>query len=737
MPVNFLSFGSTDSDIIEQFTATDAGSIGSLVSVGSNTTYDASGVQVGNTPTSGDSLSWDNTFITVTNDLTTGFTLQYEITKAAFDELISGQAEDRLAFLLAGTNSIDLKRDDTQDNWRVNALAGVKTVSDTYDPSVTITISYNPLISTFGHVDVYANRYPLISNDLTAVPAFDGNLHLFGDGTASFPNLLDSAKNVMLIDGATTLEGTRRFVFLTDSWGRYANYPLGGTNDSPAIQGNAVDDFSDGTTLAIERFKNRGLFANLHHKMGLNGTYPLDDKFYFFGRGGTLVSDTSSKALSDRTDTVLGENLGATWGPKPSLGQGKSTVVIFHVGTNNANSGITTEDFRTELLLEIDRMLDQGTLLVLLDEVAPRYEDSPSTAEKDKVDVDRFNGVINGLNGHRGRVHTVPLYNGWIRSYSGDDGIHPSLDGQLFWSEQIANIYEANKMSIIRYGNFTGDNTKESSNPAIVMSHRPVNVGDTTPVTVAFVPEGETHFVKQIFGSATTGTNSETSRYKVSGYESNAAGDLLNSAAKIDFVSDFLTTGNDGSILLVQSTIDLGSTVPLVGGSGGTYYIPAISVDATFNSGLVSFEGSADAGITGKDTTAPTDAGFHDIFVKNGTASRNIVLYWDIEIIESTTSPTLTTPYTNRMNISGDVVSAIDFSEGWVGASSFVITGLPNGLIATGASVAGTVVAPTGTFTTNIAATNSFGTTNAQFQWTTLTTGDPTSGINVSINKTI
>lgn len=99
--------------------------------------------------------------------------------------------------------------------------------------------------------------------------------------------------------------------------------------------------------------------------------------------------------------------------------------------------------------------------------------------------------------------------------------------------------------------------------------------------------------------------------------------------------------------------------------------------------------------------------------------------------------PILTTQYSSRMNISGDVVSAIDFSVGWVGASSFVITGLPNGLIATDESVAGTIVAPTGTFITNVAATNSFGTTNMQFQWTTLTTGDPTSGINVPINKTI
>jgi len=100
-------------------------------------------------------------------------------------------------------------------------------------------------------------------------------------------------------------------------------------------------------------------------------------------------------------------------------------------------------------------------------------------------------------------------------------------------------------------------------------------------------------------------------------------------------------------------------------------------------------------------------------------------------------TPSLTSSYSNRMNISGDVVSAIDFSQGWVGADSFVITGLPNGLIATGASVEGTVVAPTGTFITNVAATNANGTTNMQFQWTTLTTGDPTSGINVTINKPI
>lgn len=106
-------------------------------------------------------------------------------------------------------------------------------------------------------------------------------------------------------------------------------------------------------------------------------------------------------------------------------------------------------------------------------------------------------------------------------------------------------------------------------------------------------------------------------------------------------------------------------------------------------------------------------------------------------ILQPIPLPTLTTPYANRMNISGDVVSAIDFTANWVGAASFAVTVLPNGLTDTAGSVAGTVVVPTGTFETNIAATGPGGTTNTQFQWTTLTTGDPTSGINVTINKPI
>ena len=99
-----------------------------------------------------------------------------------------------------------------------------------------------------------------------------------------------------------------------------------------------------------------------------------------------------------------------------------------------------------------------------------------------------------------------------------------------------------------------------------------------------------------------------------------------------------------------------------------------------------------------------------------------------------TAKPIVVSPSTNLMNISGDVVY-VDFRAFLSGETSISVAwspAIPNGLTETNGLVTGTVTTPTGTSIATITATNSFGSIVTKLQWTTLTTGDPTSGINAS-----
>lgn len=100
-------------------------------------------------------------------------------------------------------------------------------------------------------------------------------------------------------------------------------------------------------------------------------------------------------------------------------------------------------------------------------------------------------------------------------------------------------------------------------------------------------------------------------------------------------------------------------------------------------------------------------------------------------------APTLTTLYSDLINLNTDVVSE-DLKTNISGATSYTVTFdpiIPSGLSETNAVVSGTVTTPTGTAICTVVGANSFGKVTDSFQWTTLTTGDPTSGINVPINE--
>ena len=89
------------------------------------------------------------------------------------------------------------------------------------------------------------------------------------------------------------------------------------------------------------------------------------------------------------------------------------------------------------------------------------------------------------------------------------------------------------------------------------------------------------------------------------------------------------------------------------------------------------------------------------------------------------------------MNLDTDVVS-VNLNTNISGDTSLSVTwepNIPSGLTETAGIVSGTVTTPTGTAIATVVGKNSFGPVTDSFQWTTLTTGDPSTGINVPINK--
>ena len=98
-------------------------------------------------------------------------------------------------------------------------------------------------------------------------------------------------------------------------------------------------------------------------------------------------------------------------------------------------------------------------------------------------------------------------------------------------------------------------------------------------------------------------------------------------------------------------------------------------------------------------------------------------------------APTVTTPYPDLVNMSGDVVS-VDLNTNIDGESSLTVEfepAIPSGLSEVSGVVTGTVTSPTSTARCIITASNSLGTIVREFQWTTLTIG-AAGNINLDIN---
>jgi len=448
MPVGFITeFPTTHPDLIEQFTATNSGDIGSLISSGANINYDANGVQIALLETDNDTLAWDNAFV-VANDLASGFTVQFEIEKGLFAESVAGQTVNQIMFTINGSNSAHIRRDVGNNNWRVGnsgSIGNTKTIDTAYRSHVVVTLSFDPSIGSFGGWDFYADFLLLNTYVFGAAPGFSDTVNLSGSGGTS--KVLNRYKNIQLFNSITTLTGVneKEIGVVGDSWTKYGQYQLGGdtNNGDVALEGWQTEDYADSTLQALTTYKNRSYFAELQYQLILQGIYPKNNRIQWYGRGGTAGFSTSTNPLSERVDAALAGTgaSGPPW-PDPGLGTGAVDIWINHTGTNDRNSGNPFDDVVDDIEIELQRMLDDGAELVVTDNVA-RVFDSPPVVEIDEANVTALNTAMLSLSGLGGKTVLVDMYTGWTTAMSTNDGVHPNSTGQIFWAQQDAAAIQA------------------------------------------------------------------------------------------------------------------------------------------------------------------------------------------------------------------------------------------------------------------------------------------------------
>lgn len=174
-------------------------------------------------------------------------------------------------------------------------------------------------------------------------------------------------------------------------------------------------------------------------------------------------------------------------------------------------------------------------------------------------------------------------------------------------------------------------------------------------------------------------------------------------------------------------------THPLI---GGVEYVPVMS--RRTGSSLLVFREDSAAGSVSRDDTLGTNGIFNTTYTQSATDGFDIILSASGTSATPTEAPSFSTTLVDRINLDGDTVAGVNLVSGIFDAASVVITwdpAIPTGLTEVDGVVTGTVTTPTGTSIATVTATNAIGKTIRTFQWTTLTTGDPSTGINIPINS--
>jgi hypothetical protein len=199
-----------------------------------------------------------------------------------------------------------------------------------------------------------------------------------------------------------------------------------------------------------------------------------------------------------------------------------------------------------------------------------------------------------------------------------------------------------------------------------------------------------------------------------------SSGNRLESADAAMVVDDFTTVGFvweesgtnlvDASLWINNVKVDSGLAIPVAGqnppyGFGGITDLNNFG-EGTFTDGAVYYEALSDSEMGDFEWPA-------------------------------TGSPALITPYADLIYINGDSVST-NLNPNISGDTSLIVTwepSIPSGMTETSGALGGAITTPTGTAIATVVGANSFGSVTDSFQVTTLTTGDPSTGINEPINK--
>jgi len=179
-------------------------------------------------------------------------------------------------------------------------------------------------------------------------------------------------------------------------------------------------------------------------------------------------------------------------------------------------------------------------------------------------------------------------------------------------------------------------------------------------------------------------------------------------------------------------TFDHVANTPLVAGT--TYRVVAVAAGAQ----NVDFGNNFSvSGKTSEYQTATITNTLNDPFNPDTVHSQDLIMAAAVVNAPISGSPTLTTPYPDKTYLIGESVS-INTATNISGETSLsVTTSAPyqGGLSESGGTISGTAAEVTGTIIVTVTGTNSYGSVSDSFQLTTLTTGAPSTGINVPINE--
>lgn len=104
-------------------------------------------------------------------------------------------------------------------------------------------------------------------------------------------------------------------------------------------------------------------------------------------------------------------------------------------------------DLISEYKLQLDRIIDDGAELVVINGPAPRYLRAPQpTVEEYRETTQALNAAyLSELDGYRGVTRYADVYTDYIPGYSHKDGLHPNKTGQVYLAGKQLPLSKATK----------------------------------------------------------------------------------------------------------------------------------------------------------------------------------------------------------------------------------------------------------------------------------------------------